>query len=149
MEKGLKMQMDIGYHISFIHWFLSFVYSDLGNFNEAKVHAEQAVNLAQTSHQKYFEGCSLLQLGRTLGKMEGSQFNKAEEHILKGMKILDELGTKPFYAQGHLFLGELYASAGQKEKALETLKKAQVMFQEIGMDYWLARTRKLLEMVRI
>jgi len=78
-----------------------------------------------------------------------SQHHKAEEHILKGMKILDELGTKPYYAQGHLFLGELYADGGQKEKALGNLKKAEAMFQEMGMDYWLARTKKLLEMVRI
>jgi hypothetical protein len=65
------------------------------------------------------------------------------------MKIADELKTKPFYAQGHLFLGELYADAGQKEKALENMKKAEVMFQEMGMDYWLARTKKVLEMIQI
>jgi class 3 adenylate cyclase/energy-coupling factor transporter ATP-binding protein EcfA2 len=148
-EKGLKMQTDIGFPISAIHYFLSVVHLDLGNLNEAKVHAEQAVNLAQTSHQKYGEGISWLQLGRILGKIEGSQLHKAEEHILKGMKILEELETKPFYAQGHLFLGELYADAGQKEKAIENLKKAEAMFQEMGMDYSLARTKKLLEMVWI
>jgi hypothetical protein len=31
---------------------------------------------------------------------------------------------------------------GQKEKALENLKKAETMFQEMGMDYWLAVTRE-------
>jgi tetratricopeptide (TPR) repeat protein len=152
-EKGLKMQMETGfpvsYILSYIHWCLGFVHFDLGNLNEAKVHAEQALNLAQTSHQKYGEGISWLQLGRILGKIEGSQLHKAEEHILKGMKILEELETKPFYAQGHLFLGELYADAGQKEKAIENLKKAEAMFQEMGMDYSLARTKKLLEMVWI
>jgi hypothetical protein len=38
----------------------------------------------------------------------------------------------------------LYANADQKEKALETLKKAETMFQEMSMDYWLAETRKVL-----
>jgi tetratricopeptide (TPR) repeat protein len=84
-------------------------------------------------------------LGSTLGKMEGSQLHKAEEYILQGMKILDELETKPAYAQGYLSLGGLYADAGQKEKALENLKKAERMFQEMGMDYWLANTKNLLE----
>jgi tetratricopeptide (TPR) repeat protein len=65
------------------------------------------------------------------------------------MKILDELETKPLYAQGYLFLGDLYADAGQKEKAIENLRKAEAMFQKMGMDYWLARTKRLLEMVRI
>jgi tetratricopeptide (TPR) repeat protein len=143
------MQMDIGFPVSYIHWFLSFVHFDLGNLNEAKVHAEQALSLAQTNHQKYYEGGSRIQLGRILGKIEGSQLRKAEEHILKGMKIMDELEMKPFYAQGYLNLGELYADARQKEKALENLKKAEAMYQEMGMDYWLAQTRKLLEMVRI
>jgi hypothetical protein len=47
------------------------------------------------------------------------------------------------YAQGHLFLGELYAHGGQEEKALEHLKKAETMFQEMGMEYWLAVARKV------
>lgn len=36
-------------------------------------------------------------------------------------------------------------SAGQKEKALETLKTAEAAFQEMGMDYWLRRTQEVLE----
>jgi tetratricopeptide (TPR) repeat protein len=117
--------------------------------NEAKVHAEQAVNLTQTSHHKFWEGLSRIQLGRVLGKIEGLQLHKAEEQILQGTKILEELETKALYALGYLSLGELYANAGQKEKALENLRKAEAMYQEMGMDYWLARTRKFLEMVRI
>jgi tetratricopeptide (TPR) repeat protein len=149
IEKAFKMQMDIGFPRSWIHYFLSSVHFDSGNLNEAKVHAEQALNLAQTSHQKYWEGISWIQLGRIVGKKEESQVDKAEEHILQGMKMLDELGTRPFYALGYLSLGELYADAGQKEKAIENLKEAEAMYQEMGMDYWLARTKKLLKMVRI
>jgi tetratricopeptide (TPR) repeat protein len=149
MEKALKMQTDIGLPVSFIHYYLSYVHFDLGNLNEAKVQAEQALNLAQKGHQKFFEGVSWFQLGRSFGKIEGSQLHKAEEHILQGMKILDELETKPNYAQGCFYLGELYANAGQKEKGFENLKKAETMFQEMRMDYWLARTKKLLEMIRI
>ena len=63
------------------------------------------------------------------------------------MKIADELKAKPFHAKGHLFLGELYADAGQKERAIESLNNAEPMFQEMGMQYWLDRTRTLLERV--
>jgi tetratricopeptide (TPR) repeat protein len=79
--------------------------------------------------------------------MEKSQLHKAEEHIMKGMKMLDQLKTKPGYSMGHLLLGELCADAGQKEKALENLKKAEELYQEMGMDHWLARTRRVLEAV--
>jgi hypothetical protein len=51
---------------------------------------------------------------------------------------------KPWYGWGYFYLGELYVHAGQKEKALENLRKGEAMFQEMGMDYWLAETRKVL-----
>lgn len=49
-----------------------------------------------------------------------------------------------YYARGCSSLGEVYDKAGQKEKAMENLKKAETMFQEMGMNYWLATTRKVL-----
>ena len=58
--------------------------------------------------------------------------------------ISDELKIRPFSAQGHLFLGELYIDSREKEKALENLKKAEGMFQEMGMDYWTGRTQEVL-----
>ena len=143
------MQMDTGtsFSLSNYHNFLSLVHFDLGNLNEAKLHAEQGLNLAQTNQEKYLEGHSWIILGRTVGKIEKSQIDKAEEYILTGMKILDELKIKPYYTRGYFYLGELYANAGQKERALEALKKAEAMFQEMGMSYDLARTKKLLETV--
>lgn len=38
----------------------------------------------------------------------------------------------------------VYAESGRPEEALEPLKKAEAMFQEIGMEYWLGRTREML-----
>ena len=58
--------------------------------------------------------------------------------------MLDELKLKPFSAQGYLFLGELYGNRGQPDKALENLKKAEKMFQEMGMDYWLTQAQEVL-----
>jgi len=42
-------------------------------------------------------------------------------------------------------LGELYLGTGQREKGLKNLKKAEAMFKEMGMDYWLARTPEVLD----
>jgi hypothetical protein len=58
---------------------------------------------------------------------------------------LDELKIKPLCAEGYLFLGELYADAGQQDKALEKLKKAKSLFREMGMNYWLDKTQEVLE----
>ena len=79
-----------------------------------------------------------------MGKAEPPQIDKAREHIFNGIKILENLKLKPFYSQGYLFWGELYADAGQRENAFENLKKAEEMFQEMGMDYWLSKTQEVL-----
>ena len=151
LEKGLKMKtyMELPGFLSLRDLALSSVHLGLGNLNEARFHAEQAVNLGQKNQEKYCEGASWLQLGRTIGKVKGSQIGKAEGCILQGLKILNDLETKPQCAVGCFNLAELYAEAGQKEKALENLKKAEAMFQEMGMEFWLARTKKLLEILRI
>ncbi len=83
-------------------------------------------------------------MGRILGKTDPNQFDRAEESILKGINILEELRLKPSFSQGYLYLGEFYTDIGQKEKAQENLKKAERMFKEMGLDYWLAKTQKVL-----
>ena len=145
-EKGLRMQTDaeMSFNLPLFHWNLSLIHFDLGNWSEAKLHAERALNLSCMTHYKWYEGSSWIQLGRIIGKTDKSRIDKAEEHILQGMKILDELKLKPLYALGYGSLGELYADAGQKEKALENLKKAEEMFREMGMEYWLAKTQEVL-----
>jgi tetratricopeptide (TPR) repeat protein len=44
------------------------------------------------------------------------------------------LKIRPFSSLGYLFLGELYADMGQREKALKNLKKASEMFKEMRID---------------
>jgi hypothetical protein len=80
--------------------------------------------------------------------MEGSQLQKAEECIFTGMKILEALKIKPNIAVGLLFLGELYANAGQKEKSLKNLMQAEGLFQEMEINYLLGRTKKALEALK-
>ena len=79
-----------------------------------------------------------------MGKTDPSQSDMAAEYILKGIKILDDLKIKPWCAEGYLYLGELYASTGNKEVALNNLRKAESIFQEIGMDYFLSKTQEIL-----
>jgi hypothetical protein len=105
---------------------------------------DEALRLSQKNNEKWMEGCSWMGLGRILGRTETPQIDKAEECIFQGMKISDELKLKPYCALGYFYLGELYVNAGQKEKALENLKEGETMFQEMGMDYWLGETRRVL-----
>ena len=85
--------------------------------------------------------------GRILGRSDPSRRDKAEEDILRGIKILEKLKSKPFSTLGLLFLGECYLDSGEKERAMENLKEAEAMFREMGMIYWLDRTRRLVERI--
>ena len=73
-----------------------------------------------------------------------SQIDNAEEHILHGISLLKELKIKPYISIGLLFLGEIYALSDQKEKAIVNLNNAKLMFQDMGMSYWLTKTLAVL-----
>lgn len=141
-EEALKIQEDAGTQalMSYRYWVMGMVHCDSGHPAKAKEFAEKALELSQENSEKHLEGQSRALFGRILGKLNAKEIEKAEESILQGTKILEELKARPFLAESYLWIGELYASTGQAEKAQENLKKAGSMFQEMGMDYWLART---------
>jgi tetratricopeptide (TPR) repeat protein len=151
IEKGLEISRSVGFSqsLSVNHWFFAQVLLDAGTLEEARSFAEEALKVAQNNNETTHEASARVLLGAILGRSEPSKSGEAEEHILQGIKTLHEQKAKWFSSQGYLYLGELYADMGQKEKTLETLKKAEGMFQEMGMDYWLRRTQEVLERVEV
>ena len=145
MEKGLQIQSDAGipFLMSLHYLLLSMVYFDSGDLKKAQNYIQEALTFSKKNNEAWAEGLGLIFSGRILGKAEKTQFRVAEEYILQGIKILKERRMKPFYSQGYLILAELYVAMGQKIKALLYLKKAQMMFKRMGMDYWLAVTKNL------
>ena len=90
-------------------------------------------------------------LFRSLGCMvEGMTpviIEEAQHQIRHGISILEGLKLKLFSALGYLHLGEFFADAGRKQEALESLKKAETMYQEMEItpeSYWLKRTQEAL-----
>jgi class 3 adenylate cyclase/tetratricopeptide (TPR) repeat protein len=146
-EKGLEIYRDIGIEtwLSFFYWTTGSIHLDLGDLESAETSMEEALRLSRKNKEKAFEGLALVGLGRVFGKREPRQMERADESFSRGLVILDDLKLKPWYSQGRMFLGEFYLDTGEKEKAMENLKEAEAMFQEMGMDYWLDRTRTLLE----
>jgi hypothetical protein len=116
-----------------------------GELRKAETCANEALTLSQSYDQRDFEGVSMIWVGRILGKEKSRRGGQADGYIMQGIKVFDELGLKPWSAQGHLFLGDLYVINGMREKALANLRKAEAMFQEMGMDYWLDKTQEMLE----
>ncbi len=145
-EKGLKIHRNSGVEafLSLAHLYLGWIDLDLGDLENAGSLAEEALRLSQKNNEKVVEGMSWLLLGTILGKTEPLEINKAEGCILKGIEICKEIRTKAYYSLGHLYLGELYLNGGDKEKAMDNLKKAEGMFREMGMDYWLGKAQEIL-----
>jgi tetratricopeptide (TPR) repeat protein len=147
IEEGIKIQNaeGISYHLSRLYLVLTMVHFASADLSSARITAEKATELSQTCDEKHFEGISKIWLGRVLARAKRSELSKVTKHIYDGIKILDELGLKPFSAQGYLFLGEIHADMGARETGVENLKKAELMFQEMGMDYWLTKTQEVLD----
>lgn len=145
LEKGLTLHCDanITYNLSVHHWFLSAVHCDLGNLDRARSYVDEALRLAEKNSELYYVGLASITLGRILGKV-GGQVREAEEAILKGISIEEELKVKPQIGIGHLVLAELYASTNQLEKALGSLRTAEAIFRETRMDNWLARAESAI-----
>ena len=146
-ERALKVGSDSGLSIAWAqsYYSLSMTHLYSGDLENARTCAEEALRLARSNNEIWVEGRARVALGRILGRSDLSQTDKAEEYILQGIKILDELQLKPFCAEGYLYLGELYADSGQGDKVLGNVRRAEAMFQEMGMDYWLRRTQGILD----
>ena len=146
IEKGLKIQRDVGS----VFWLPShYLYSGMAHFGlsdlkKAKLDIEAALNLSQEGGEKEYEGLSSIMMGRILGKSAKSHAGEAEQWIRQGIKILEEAQGKPYSALGYLHLGELYAHTDKRNDAVKTLKKAEAMFQEMSMDYWLGKAQEAL-----
>ena len=82
-----------------------------------------------------------------MARRDPVQVEALEEHIRQGITLSEELGLRASFPVGYMILGAIYAESGRKEEALEPLKKAEAMFEEMGMEYYLGRTREILAKV--
>ena len=148
IEKGLKFHSEAGvrYNSSTHYWFLSLVHYELTELKKAQEYVTEAIRLSRMNGEIYYEGLSMVTLGRILSKGESSQMKGAEDYILEGIKILRSLKSS-YYGVGYLFLGELYLTMNQGEKALRALETAEKAFHEGKVYYWLTRTQTALKML--
>jgi tetratricopeptide (TPR) repeat protein len=146
LEKGLGIHLDLSIPAWWgsIHAGLALAHLQLGNPKKAQVHAEQGVNLSRANNERYFEARNEIYLGRALGAVSPALFDEAREHILRGIDTAHGLKLKPLEAEGYFHLGELSASLGRTKEAMELLGRAETMFRQMGMDYWLGKAQGAL-----
>ena len=146
LEKVHKLRRESPIEIlsSFLYSLLGQTYMNLEDLKSGRKYLERALSLAERNNEIHVQGFSWIGLGQILAKTSSSQIREAEEYIRRGIALLEKINIRPHYSQGYFYLGKLYADTGQKAKAEENLKIAEEMFQEMGMDYWLAKTQEVL-----
>jgi tetratricopeptide (TPR) repeat protein len=149
-EKGLAMHTDLGlpFWRSICHWTCSHAHLEGGDLGKARTHAEQALQFSLEGNERQMEATSEIWLGRIMARTDPSEIQAAEGKIRRGIRLLEELEILYGSAEGYLWLGEVYAESGRQEEALENLKKAEGMFRDMGMDYWLAKAQEALAKLR-
>ena len=120
--------------------YLAMIYSEVGDLEKAHSCANEAVKLSKARMVGGWEGLSCLVSGLVLARMEGPRHEEAKECIKNALVILDKYKFRPMFANATLHLGSIYVHSNHKKKALQSLEKAEAMFKEMGMDYWLAQT---------
>ena len=146
MEKGLKIQRDAN-----IDWLMCDLIFSLGicrcysgDITGAVDLMHKAYRLSEQNQEQHYVGKSLIWLGRVTGLADSHKQNEALDYIQRGLKILNELKTKPDAAIAHLFWGELYWNLGHSDQALSILKGAAETFAEMVMVSWVDKTRAIL-----
>ena len=145
IQKGLRIHTEAGisYNLSVHHWFLSLLSLEQGDTASALTSVQTSLKLAQRYNERYFQALGLVLLGRILLRTTHPELERAEAAMLEGLKILQELQTRPQIAITYLCLAELYRQSGDNEKAMKSLKTAAVMFEEMKMPYWLGKIEQL------
>ena len=132
-------------YLAVSNYFAGVIHLELDDLKNARTFAQEALKLSEKNNEKAAQGRTLISLGKILGQEEPPQIHTVVECIAKGMEILQDLKAKALYSTGYLYLGELYLNAGKKEKATKNLKKAENMFKEMGMGYWLDKTQEVVK----
>jgi class 3 adenylate cyclase/tetratricopeptide (TPR) repeat protein len=153
-EDGLKALREVGVSIvlPMSHIQLALIHEALGDLKSAKDCAEEGLRLSHQFETKGYEALAWMALGSIKGKTDRPGIDVAAEHIQQGISIVEGLKATGIHAQGHLFLGELFADAHQRDKAIENLNKAEAMYLEMRVtpkSYWLTRTREALHRLEV
>ena len=120
---------------------------DTGDWKRARECAQEALRISKECNSKACEVMSRALLGCMEEEMTPAIIEATEQQIRAGISILEELKLKAQSTPAYYLLGEFLANAGRKEEAMESLKKAEALYQEMEItseSHWLTRTKEAM-----
>ncbi len=144
INKGMKIQKDAGipYYMSFHYFALGMAQLASGDVKLSEESFQGALRLSHKHNEKWIEGTSRIYLGITIAHDDDSKIETAEKSILEGIAILEDRKIKPWASIGYFYLGMVQSQRGDMKPARINLKRAEKMFKEMGMNYWLSLIRQ-------
>lgn len=111
----------------------------LGRLDEATRVTLRAAEFADSRGFRGNQASTSLLLGEIMIKSDPRDAAKAEEHFGRALAMADELGMRPLAAHCHRALGRLYESEGNGQRAEDHVSRAQAMYVEMDMAFWVER----------
>jgi tetratricopeptide (TPR) repeat protein len=151
-EKSLNLAKAFGmpFLVSWSNFFLATTLRAAGDLKHARECAGEALRISQECNGKSPEGLAWVLIGCMVEEKAPTIIEEAQRQIRHGISILEELKLKALSAIGYLLLGEFLANAGRKEEALESLTKAETLYEEMEVtseSHWLTRTKDALKKI--
>ena len=108
---------------------------------EALTVARRALELALRQKERGNEAWVLRLLGEIASGDDRLDAETAEGYYRQALALATELGMRPLAAHCHRGLGTLYRRSGGPARAEAHLEIAASMYREVGMTYWLEKTK--------
>ena len=141
VQKALPAPSDAIYFAPFAVVAASEVYLLAGQTGEAAKFGTRALELAKRKRERGYEAWALRMLGEIAASREPPDVQVAEAYYRDALARAEVLGMLPLVGRCHFGLGLLHARAGSGGEARVELAKAAAMFGDMGMTFWLERTR--------
>ncbi len=109
-----------------------------GQKARAKVHAEEALDLAIAHQERGHQACALRICGEVAAQ-DGTGLEAAEAYFAEALTLARQLGARPLCALTHLSMGRCYRRAGMNDKAEEQLTEALSLCVDMGLGLWVDR----------
>jgi tetratricopeptide (TPR) repeat protein len=128
--------------------YLSEAYLLAERLDEARAHAERALELSHIHKERGSQAWALRLLGETEAHRGPQATEQAAAHYRQALALAEELGMRPLQAHCHHGLGTLYARAGRAEQARTELAAAIALYRAMDMTFWLPLAEAVLARVR-
>jgi tetratricopeptide (TPR) repeat protein len=109
--------------------------------------AQRALELSHEYKERGSQAWALRLLGEIYTHHDRPAAEPAEGYYYQALALAEELGMRPLQAHGHLGLGTLYASIGQREPARAELSAAMDLYRAMDLTFWLPQAEAALAQV--